>query len=64
MAKDEYIGERLTVDELIKLLQQFPKDMGVVDCNFNGITSASIHTWPDNGFPYNMPDSDYVMLES
>ncbi len=63
MARDENIGERLIVDELIKLLQQFPKDMGVVDCGFNGITGASIRTWIHSNYPWNKPDTDYVMLE-
>ena len=63
MARDENIGERLTVGELIELLQKFPKDMGVVDYTHSGIVSARIYTWTHNNYPWNLPDTDYVMLE-
>jgi hypothetical protein len=63
MSRDENIGERLTVGELIEILQQFPRDMGVVDYTHSGIVSARIYTWTHNNYPYNLPDTDYVMLE-
>lgn len=62
MAKDNNIGERLNVGELIEILQQFPKEMGVVDGDFFGIVGAKIRTWHHNNYPYDKPDTDYVML--
>ena len=63
MTKDKMVGERLSVQELIDILQKFPKDMGVVDCGFNGIIGASIRTWVHSNYPWDMPDTDYVMIE-
>ena len=63
MTKDEMVGERLSVGELIEILQTFPKDMGVVDCGFNGIINVSIRTWTHSNYPYNLPDTMYVMIE-
>lgn len=63
MTRDNNIGERLSVGELIEILQQFPKDMGVVAAGFGGITQASIKTLVCSNHPYDTPETDYVMLD-
>ena len=63
MEKDQLIGYRMTVAELIAELQKFPMDMGVILDKSFGVHSVSKCTISHTNYPYNLPDCDYVNIE-
>lgn len=52
----------MTVGELIKKLEKYPKDMYVVDMNYIEIESVYEGTWSHTNYPYNIPDKQVVIL--
>ena len=63
----------MTVEELIKMLERYPKDMTVA-VNFNVCRDRKEHkehseisikklTWTDDNYPFNEEDFDYLNLE-
>ena len=52
----------MTVGELIKELENFPKDMEVMDANYMEIESVYEETWTHTNYPYNKPDKQVVII--
>lgn len=52
----------MTVEELIKELDKFPKDMEVMDANYMEIESVYEGTWTHTNHPYNKPDKQFVII--
>lgn len=52
----------MTVRELIKELDKFPKDMEVMDANYMEIESVYEETWTHTNYPYNKPDKQVVII--
>ena len=52
----------MTVRELIKELDKFPKDMEVMDANYMEIESVYEKTWTHTNHPYNKPDKQVVII--
>ena len=58
------VKEINTVQDLINELKKFPLEMEVRDYCFDKIEEVKIKTWTHDNYPYNLPDKDYVCLES
>jgi len=54
---------KMTVGELIDRLQQFPKEMRVVDYMYDDIINIKATTWTDSNYPFNRPDEQVCMIE-
>lgn len=52
----------MTVEELIKNLDKFPKDMEVMDSGYMDIESVYEGTWTDTNYPYDKPDRQVVII--
>lgn len=52
----------MTVEELIKELEKFPKDMEVMDTAYYDIESVYEGTWTDTNYPYNKPNKQVVII--
>jgi len=59
---DTVIGKTYTVSELIDILKEFPQDMPIVTDGYNGIDNIDIHTWVDSNYPYNLPNTHFVVI--
>lgn len=53
----------MTVGELIEKLQQFPKEMDVVDYMYDDITNVKETTWADGDYPFHDQGKQVCMLE-
>lgn len=52
----------MTVDELIKKLEKFDRNLEVVDFLFGEIEDVIEDTWVDSNYPYNKPDKKVVKI--
>lgn len=53
----------MTVGELIKGLEKFPKDMEVMDGSHMDIESVYEDTWIHTNYPYDKPDKQVVIID-
>jgi len=52
----------MTVEELIKKLEEFPKDMEVY-VGYDEIERVYESTWTHSNYPYNKPDKQIVIID-
>lgn len=52
----------MTVEELIKNLEKFPKDMEVMDSGYMDIESVYEGTWIHTNYPYDKPNRQVVII--
>ena len=52
----------MTVEELIKELEKFPKNMEVMDAMYYDIESVYEGTWTHTNYPYDKPDKQVVII--
>lgn len=52
----------MTVEELIRSLENFPKDMEVMDSGYMEIESVCEGTWIHTNYPYDKPDRQVVVI--
>lgn len=52
----------MTVGELIKGLEKFPKDMEVMNANYSEIENVYEGTWVHTNYPYDKPDKQVVII--
>lgn len=52
----------MTVEELIKELEKFPKDMEVMDSGYMDIENIYEGTWSHTNYPYDIPDKQVVII--
>lgn len=55
-------GEFMTVEDLIKELEKFPKNMEVMDSAYIAIESAYEGTWTHTNYPYDKPNKQVVII--
>lgn len=52
----------MSVEELIKELEKFPKDMEVMDSGYMGIESVYEGTWTHANYPYDKPNKQIIII--